>query len=147
MKTSDYANACWNVRNEFDASPEALAHLAFCNVNSMLIYETESLHKARADYAAEASEWNWERIERRRRELLVRCQTARMLIAASRAERLGYTECTVNATQEDIERYLDLMDENARLQHELDMQAFDDMRVPHHESCLCAGCAASIENI
>lgn len=91
MNTSDYIAACWNLCNEFDASPEALAHLAFCQVNLMLKHGTDVLRKARVDNVAEASEWNFNRIETRRRELLVWCQQARMLIAASRAERLART--------------------------------------------------------
>lgn len=147
METYAYVDAVYGANRDFDASPEALAHLAFCNVNSMITHQIEMLRRAREKYRELPMNKNGEYIEICRRKLHVHCQIARMLIAASRAERLGYTECTVNATQEDIERYLDLMSENAALQHELDMQAFDDMRVPHHESCLCAGCAASIEYV
>lgn len=131
MKTFDYFDAVYG-RSDFIATDENLLHYAMCEINAELQSHTSQLVYAREKYKEAPTNANVQYIDICRRKLQVSCQQARMMITASRAERFGYTECTMNATQEDIERYLDLL---------------DDMRVPHHETCLCAGCAASIEYV
>lgn len=123
MRTNDYIDAVFG-NHDFIATPEALAHLAFCDINIALKLHREMLVEARASYAENPTNHNAARIEWNRRKLLVTCQQARMLIAASRAERLAYSECSYGATPEDIERLMQYF-ENEAVAHFLEEQARD----------------------
>lgn len=136
MRTNDYINAVFG-NHDFIATPEALAHLAFCDINMALKLHREMLVEARESYAENPTNHNAARIEWNRRKLLVSCQSARMLIDASRAERLGYTECTVNASPEDIERWLDAMHSEA-------CEECGGPCAPRQCACLCDTCGMQI---
>lgn len=109
---NDYLSAIYG-NAAFIATPENLQHLAFSDTNMLLQHYTMLLRVARKTYNTEPTNRNADYIEYNRRKLQIECRKAQMLIAASRAERLGYTECTVSASPEDIELMMEEIEQRA----------------------------------